>query len=38
MGNEPTKLEFPNYSEYSTLTDEELIPLLHGGLREINLA
>ena len=34
MSEEPTKL---NYSEYFTLTDEELIPKLHGGLREIDL-
>ena len=37
MSEEPTKLKFPNYSEYSTLTDEELIPKLHRGLREIDL-
>ena len=32
MSEEPTKLEFQ-----FGVTDEELIPKLHGGLREINL-
>ena len=35
MSEEPTKLSFPR--SYATLTDEELIPRLHGGLREIDL-
>ena len=38
MSDEPTKLNYMNFPSGLDVTDAELIPKLHGGLREINLA
>ena len=37
MSDEPTKLSYYDLKSKSNVTDAELIPKLHGGLREINL-
>ena len=37
MSDEPTKLNYYDLPSGQDVTDAELIPKLHGGLREINL-
>ena len=37
MSEEPTKLGYNDFPSNTDVTDAELIPQLHGGLREINL-
>ena len=37
MSDEPTKLDYKDFPSEYNVTDAELIPKLHGGLREIDL-
>ena len=37
MSDEPTKLSWHDFPSRQEVTDAELIPKLHGGLREIDL-